>query len=267
MSISPFHSRNRNLFNTRGERLFPAENLTGFISLDILGEGTRTPHSLLFGDGYWRDGYTAAEIDALPISPTRLLQGGATDGQVLAWDNGAGEWAPITISGGAISGSANEVAVCDGSGGASGDANLTWDGTNHTLSISGAANQYMFAATTSGGMYAFSAADVGGQSACGMGDSGENCSFYINNSLSIANINAATGSVTIGDSTGNGAGTQFIVDDGLQQTRSNVKHEASGDFFFMLDSIGPVLIDRNDGVTQYRIFYDSGAGGLQVEAA
>lgn len=99
------------------------------------------------------------------VKLNQLIQDGATDGQVLTWDNSLTIWKPTTISsGGSSSGIAGAVQISNGSGGFSSDAtNFFFNDTTNQLQLKGGTGYgLLIAGNTTGAIDASAASSVTG---------------------------------------------------------------------------------------------------------
>ena len=102
---------------------------------------------------------------ATRIKLNQFIQDGATDGQVITWDNAATKWKPTTItSGGSSSGIAGAVQISNGSGGFNADAtNFFFNDTTNQLQLNGGTTyQLSLTGSVTGGINNTPAAAVTG---------------------------------------------------------------------------------------------------------
>ena len=99
------------------------------------------------------------------VKLNQLIQDGATDGQVITWDNALTKWKPTTItSGGSSSGIAGAVQISNGSGGFNADAtNFFFNDTSNQLQLNGGTTyQLSLTGSVTGGINNTPAAAVTG---------------------------------------------------------------------------------------------------------
>jgi len=196
--------------------------------------------------------------------PVRVdLPPGGSTGQVLTkvsgLDRDATWFTPVVTT---ITGSATQVAVCDGSGGAAGAAGLTFDGS--TLSVGSSFVEIAaIRAQSSSGMSGFIVETSGGVSSLKVSEAVTGEPIVYMGDVNGANYIAAdtrgyfdiSASVLLqfGDPQGFGNGSVYAVDDPNQKTTSNVKHETSGDITITDSAKGLVLKDTAGTPHYWRI--------------
>lgn len=200
----------------------------------------------------------------------RYLVSGGTTGQVFTKVSGAdGDyvWATPSSGGATITGSATQIAVCDGAGNAAGDANLTWDSASLIFSagdIGTAVNRTRIvindstkqALVNTSGVLVLGDYD---QSVGGMWVQVDNQFGRIISWGDLGGLNNGT-SCTVDDATktfsANCVAAVFAVDGANQKTTSNVKHEMS-------NGSGTVTIqlDAATGTWTFTLPVDDGDSG------
>lgn len=195
-----------------------------------------------------KGGAAATRNIAITSNGSATIRGTAsitTNYGTLEYQTNGVDWFECTGGAGAtITGSATQVAVCDGAGGASGDENFQWDGANGIVKIG------------------YGASPPAGASVAII--STVTASFSLSDSYQLTNysssgINFYQQTFSVGDIDVNNNGSMVTLNDALQKTTSNVKHETSGDITITDDTKGLVLKSPNGHYWQSAM---SNAGAL-----
>lgn len=138
----------------------------------------------------------------------QLKQTGATDGQVITWDNALQIWTPTTITGGgAASGISGSIQFSDGASGfLADDSNLFWNDTTNQLQLAGGTSYALAITGQNGGINVAPASSITG--ALNAYRVSADATGLVN--LSVFNTNTSSGGARFTLSAATGGGDPYI---------------------------------------------------------